>query len=355
VDLSDAPAFVDDEEIAIREAVPGDLPTLAAFTADTWENGDYIADAFPRWMEADDPDSETIVAVDLTADPLSADEVEGVDSADVGELPDDRPVGICQAVGLSDHEGWMQAMRVDPAYRGRGLSVAMNDAGFYWLYQTGRRVARNMVFSWNTGGLGTSRACGFDPGTEFRWVRPEPDASAPEVAGDASVVDGGEPRSSSSRMGSDDADAAWSFWSSSDARDDLRGLALDTGESWALAELTRERLRNAAQDNRLQVVSGREGGIGGFSYRTRTSEQEDDGESFTRAEYGVAAWTDPDACEALLAAISRDAAAAGADRTRVLVPEDVRWVSDTAAAGVDIGDEPDFVMAADLTRRPWER
>lgn len=342
MDLSDAPAFVDDEDIAIREAVPGDLPTLAAFTADTWENGDYIADAFPRWMESDDPDTKTVVAVDLTAEPLSAAEVEGVDPADVGDLPDDRPVGICQAVGLSDHEGWMQAMRVDPAYRGRGLSVAMNDAGFYWLSQTGRRVARNMVFSWNTGGLGTSRAGGYDPGTEFRWVKPEPDAEAPEAAGDAGVVD-------------PDPDAAWSFWTSSDARDDLRGLALDTGESWALSEVTRERLRDAAKDDRLQVVSGREGGVGGFSYRTRTTEREEDGESFTRAEYGVAAWTDPDACEALLAAISRDAAAVGADRTRVLVPEDVRWVSDTAAAGVDVGDEPDFVMAADLTRRPWER
>ena len=334
--------YAADDAIAIREAVPGDLPTLAAFTADTWESGDYIADAFPRWMESDDPDVKTIVAADRDAEPLGADEVEGVDPDDVGDLPEDRPVGICQAVGLSEHEGWMQAMRVDPAYRGRGLSVAMNDAGFHWLHETGRRVARNMVFSWNTGGLGTSRACGFDAGTEFRWVQPEPDADAPESAGDAAAVDA-------------DPDAAWSFWAGSDAREDLRGLTLDTGESWALSELTRERLHDAADDGRLQVVSAADGGVGGMSYRARTSEREEDGEQITRAEYGVAAWSDPDAAEALLSAISRDAAAVDADRTRVLVPEDVRWVSDTAAAGVDIGDEPDFVMAADLSRRQWER
>jgi len=356
MDVTAATEYADDEDIEVREAVPGDLPTLAAVTADTWESGDYIADAFPRWMASDDPDTKTFVAADLTAEPLAAEEVAGVDERsssarqtqsedidpdDVGELPDDRPVGICQAVGLSEHEGWMQAMRVDPEYRGRRLSRALNDAGFHWLYETGRRVARNMVFSWNTSGLGASRVNGFEPGTEFRWVQPDPDADATPRTDDAAAIDPGP-------------DAAWGFWTDSTARDELDGLALDDEESWALSELTRERLRAAAADGRLQVVSAAGGGVGGFSYRVRTSEREgDDGEPKTRAEYGVAAWRDPDACEALLSAISRDAASVDADTTRVLIPESVRWVSDTAVAGVDIGDEPDFVMRADLTKQHW--
>lgn len=342
MDLTDD-EFAADEDIAVREAVPGDLPTLAAFTADTWESGDYIADAFPQWMDDDGQNAKTVVAVDLTAEPLAADEVKHIDAGDVDELPEDRPVGICQAVGLSDHEGWMQAMRVDPEYRGRGLSVAMNDAGFKWLYETGRRVARNMVFSWNTGGLGTSRACGFDPGTEFRWVHPEPSSEADGSDSDTTVVDA-------------DPDAAWSFWSDSATREDLRGVALTVDESWSLSELTRERVREAATAGRLITVSAADGGIGGFSYRARTTEQTDDnGDSSVRAEYGVAAWSDPAVCTELLSAISRDAAEIGADQTRVLVPESARWVSDTAAAGIDVGDEPDFVMRADLTERPWER
>jgi len=341
MDVTRATEYSTDPEIEVREAVPGDYPAVVAFTADTWESGDYIPDAFPQWMADDDPDTRTFVAVDTSAAPPAPESVDGVDPDDVTDLADDRAVGICQAVGLSEHEGWMQAMRVDRDYRGRRLSRALNDAGFHWLYETGRRVARNMVFSWNTSGLGASRVNGFDPGTEFRWVQPAPDADATARTDDAGVVDA-------------DPDAAWGFWTDAAARDALDGLALDPSESWALSELTRERLRQAAADDRLLVVSAPDGGVGGFSYRVRTSEREDDdGESRARAEYGVAAWRDPASCDALLAAIRRDAAFVGADTTRVLIPESVEYVSDAALAGADVGEEPDFVMRADLTERHW--
>ncbi|MFW5938845.1 MAG: N-acetyltransferase family protein [Halolamina sp.] len=335
-----ATEYVDDEEIEIRVATPGDYPAVAAFTTDTWETGDYIPDAFPQWMARRDPDTRTFVAVDLTESPPNPAAVDGVDPADVDELAPDRAVGICQAVGLSEHEGWMQAMRVDPAYRGRRLSRALNDAGFHWLYETGRRVARNMVFSWNTRGLGASRINGFEPGTEFRWVQPAPDADATPRTDDAVATD-------------PDPDAAWGFWTDSAARDALDGLSLDPTESWAVSELTRERLRTAAAEDRLLVVEAPDGGVGGFSFRARTSERENDGVERTRAEYGLAAWRDEQSCEALLAAISHDAAAAGADEARVPIPESARWASDAAMAGVELGDEPDFVMRADLTKRHW--
>jgi hypothetical protein len=63
----------------------------------------------------------------------------------------------------------------------------------------------------------------------------------------------------------------------------------------------------------------------------------------------VAAWADPAAADALLAAVARDAARVGADETRVLIPESVQWVSDAALAGADIAEEPSFILAADLT------
>ncbi|MFW5935324.1 MAG: N-acetyltransferase family protein, partial [Halolamina sp.] len=333
--------YAADDEIEVRTAEPGDYPAVAAFTADTWESGDYIPDAFRRWMADDDPDTRTFVAVDTTESPPDPERVDAVDADEVDGVAEDRAVGICQAVGLSEHEGWMQAMRVDPDYRGQRLSRALNDAGFHWLHETGRRVARNMVFSWNTEGLGASRVNGFEPGTEFRWVQPEPEVDATARTDDAAVIDA-------------DPDAAWGFWSDSAARDALDGLGLDPGESWALSELTRERLRRAADEDRLLVVSAPDGGVGGFGYRVRTSEREgDDSESEVRAEYGVAAWAGAESCDALLSAISRDAAAAGADTTRVLIPESATWVSDAALAGAEIGEDPDFVMRADLTRRHW--
>ena len=342
MDLTDETEYSADDEITVREATIGDYPAVAAFTANTWESGDYIPDTFPNWMASDDPDTKTFVAVDTTESPPAPEDVDGVDPADVDGLAEGRAVGICQAVGLSEHEGWMQAMRVDPDYRGRRLSRALNDAGFHWLYESGRRVARNMVFSWNTAGLGASRVNGFDPGTELRWAEPEPEADATPRTDDAVAID-------------PDPDAAWGFWTDSATRDALDGLALDPDESWALSELTRERLRTAAEDGRLLVVSASDGGIGGFAVRARTSERRDeDGETQVRGEYGVAAWSDAESCDALFVAVRRDAASVGADTTRVLIPESATWVSDTALSGADVGDEPDFVMRSDLTERHWE-
>ena len=354
----DTPEFIDDPDLTVRPAVLGDHPAVASFTADTWgEGSDYVPRAFPSWMGDEGDQQRTFVVVDTEAEPPAPETVDAAEEGAAGaaDVPEDgAAVGLCQAVALSEHEGWLQAMRVHPDYRGRGLSVALNDAAFYWLWDQGCTVARNMVFSWNTAGLAGSRASGFGPGTEFRWLQPEPDSDAEKP--DFPALDTTSPTQR--------ADAAWGFWQRSKAREELAGLALDSEESWALSELTREKLRDAAADGRLQVVTsdapvrGDGGGTGvrGFAYRTRTYDREnDDGEMETWAEYGVAAWADHEAGTRLLEAIARDAADVGADRTRVAVPEDVTWVSDAADVGVGADDEPEFVMHADLTRQQWRR
>lgn len=302
----------------IRRARAADYEDVAAFTTDTWadrreDGGDYIPRVFEDWVESDGPRQRTLVA-----DPEGADGL----------------AGLAQFVLLSEHEAWAQGMRTNPTYRGQGVGSELVHEGFDWARERGATVARNMVFSWNVMGLGHSRATGFAPATEFRWVHPEPDGNA---SPDHEVTD--------------DAHAAWRFWQDSAARDHLRGLALHTEESWALAELTRDRLAGARDDrDGLLVVQDESTGTEGFTFRTRTYEREDDeGVERTWAEYGVAGWTDRDAAEDLLAAVARDAASVGADRTRVLLPEDVSMVSDVAVTRTEIGDEPDFVMAADLT------
>jgi hypothetical protein len=52
-----------------------------------------------------------------------------------------------------------------------------------------------------------------------------------------------------------------------------------------------------------------------------------------------------------LRAVSVDAAACDADRTRVLIPELPRPVSNVALLRAALADYPDFVFAADLTGR----
>jgi GNAT superfamily N-acetyltransferase len=301
-------------ELRVRQAELDDYEDVAAFTSDTWadrrEDGDYIPRVFEDWVESDGPRQRTFVA-------------------DAG----DDVAGIVQFVLLSEHEAWAQGMRANPDYRGAGVGLELAHAGFDWARERGATVARNMVFSWNVMGLGHSRAAGFGPASEFRWVHPEPDADA-----------------SPDRAVTGDVNAAWRYWQDSDARDRLRGLALHTEESWALAELTRDRLDAAADRDGLLVVQDETEGTRGFTFRTRTYDREDDdGTEQTFAEYGVAAWTGRAACNALLDAIAEDAASVDADRTRVLIPEHVEAVSDVAVTRTEIGEEPDFVMAADLT------
>ena len=294
--------------VETRPARPDDREAVVAFTRDTWPElgGDYIPDVFDEWVESDGPNQRTLVA-----------------------CVDDRPVGICQGVLLSAHEAWGQGMRVHPEYRGKGISEALSEALFEWTGGRGATVCRTMVFSWNEAGLGQARSVGFEPVTEFRWLEP---AADPEAA----------PGLEATR----DPAVAWSAYRNSDAARHLEGLGLDLSESWALAEVTADRL--AAAEASVAVVDDqrRRGG----TYRTRTFEREtDDGGAETWAEYGVGAWTDRETLDALSAAVARDAAEAGAERARLLVPETPRHVSDAAYARVPYDDDPDFVLERDLT------
>ena len=309
----------------VREARPADADAVAAFTRDTWadrDTTDYLPDVFPEWAASDDPDRRTLV-VDVGGDP-----------------PTDELAAVANAAVLSEWEAWVQGMRVAPAHRGEGHAVRLTRALFAWARDRGAAVARNMVFSWNAPSLGLSRRVGFDPCTEFRWATPSPD---PDPDADPSLDRTADP------------DGGWAFWSGCDARDHLRGLALAPDESWALSQLTRDRLRAAADDGRLLTVS--DGGVCGLSLRNRTYDREvdvDDGETEetrtqTWAEYAVGAWADADAADALFDAVARDAAAVGADRARVLIPESVTYVTHAAAARTGVSDAPDFVLAADLT------
>ncbi|EMA59303.1 GNAT family N-acetyltransferase [Halorubrum lipolyticum] len=348
---SDGAAAAD--RVVVREARPADADAVAAFARDTWgeRHDDYIPRVFPEWAESDDPDSRTLVA---TLPPAAVAETGGVTERD-GRDPGDTlvegdgagaaapgepeaVVGCIQGVLLSEWEAWGQGIRVDPAARGHGVGTALSAAALDWARDRGATVCRNMVFSWNVMGLGQSRAVGFEPATEFRFAEPAPDASGLNTTDFDALAD-------------PDPNATWAFWGDSDARDHLRGLALDPDESWACSELTRERLRDAADGGRLLAVADADA-LAGFAVRTRVTEREEDGEATRIATYGVAAWRGVEAAGALYDAIAADADAVDADAARVLIPETVEHVSDTGANRVPVAAEPDFVMAADLTGAP---
>ncbi|PSP61224.1 GNAT family N-acetyltransferase [Halobacteriales archaeon QH_8_67_36] len=293
----------------VRKARPDDEGAVVAFAWDVWadrpETADYVPDVFASWVDSDGPDQHTVVAdIDGTA------------------------AGLCQAVMLTDDEAWFQGMRVDPDHRGTGLGLAMVEHCFDWARERGATVGRNMVFSWNDAGLGQSVAAGFEPDTAFRFAHPEPRTDAEP---DTDVYN--------------DPAAAWSYWTASEARSHLSGLALDSDRAWALSELTRERLRRLADDEAVFAVS--DDGTTGMACRTGTrADPSGDGRL---AEYAVGAWADREAAASLFDAIRADAAGLDVDGTRVLLPETPRHVAEAAAVRAELADWPDFVLTADLT------
>ncbi|MHB9287785.1 GNAT family N-acetyltransferase [Halobacteriales archaeon Cl-PHB] len=300
----------------VRRARVDDYDDVVAFTADTWaereDAGDYIPDVFHDWVESDGPNQRTVVA-----------EIDG----DVA--------GLCQGLLLTDHEAWLQGMRVNPDYRGGDVGELMDEDLFDWAVDNGATVARNIVFSWNDAGLGQSLAAGFDPRCSFRWAHPTPRETTP-----------------SNRVGADPG-AAWSYWTRSDARTSLAGLNLHPDQSWAVSELTRDRLDRLADEQRVFTVT--DDGTRGFAYRTRTTEGHTDEGHQKVAEYGVAAWADCTVAADLFDTIRADAAALGVDQTRVLIPETPRHVAEAATVRAEPSDWPSFVFEADLTARRTER
>jgi GNAT superfamily N-acetyltransferase len=320
-------------DVEIRPATHDDYDDVVAFTEHTWEDrdgGDYIPSIYHDWIDKER--AETFVA-------------------DAG----DELAGIAQVVALTEDEAWCQGMRTNPDYRGQGVSVAINVGMFDWARERGATVARNMVFSWNMAGLGASRGIGFEPATSFRWAEPDPDPS-PDTDSTSTLGTEAEADSGSGYEVVHDPGSAWTYWSGSDARDHLRGLALSTAESWAVDTLSRDTLEWASDETALIAVRD-EAGTAGMAFRTRDYEREDDdGETTHHAEYGVGAWADAHAARVLFDAIARDAAEVGADESRVLIPETPRHVSDAAYVRAGISEDPDFVLEVDLTgeypRRP---
>jgi GNAT superfamily N-acetyltransferase len=327
-----------DDGLRLRRAHPADYDAVASFTRDTWADRggtDYVPRIYHDWIADDGPDQRTLL-FDASGTPVDTDAGEGADEV----------AAIAQAVRLSEWEAWLQGMRVNPDYRRRGLATRLTRACFDWARDRGARVARNWIHSWNVPSLGLSRTAGFDPGIETRWAKPTADADSTPGRTAAGPDSGPAPTVTA------DPAAAWGFWTRSDARTALAGLALDDEETWAVSTLTRDRLRAAADDGRLFVVGGDGDRVRGLTYRNRTYTYDpDDGPSTTYAEYAVGAWRpgDADAAATLFAAVARDAAAVDADETRVLVPERVDWISDAALAGVTLAEEPSFSLEADLT------
>ena len=109
--------------LVVRRARPEDEAAVLAFASRTWHDWDYIPNAWPVWLDADD-------GVML-----------------VGCRPDGQPVAVSRVALLTPTEGWVEGIRVDPEVRGLDIASDLQVAELAWAAAQGveRRALRDRI------------------------------------------------------------------------------------------------------------------------------------------------------------------------------------------------------------------
>lgn len=190
----------------IREARLDDVPGIASWTTDTFEWGDYVADALPHWI--DDPAGVVLVAES-----------------------DGAIVATGRVAMVSATEAWAQGTRVHPDHRRRGIGTMLSDRLWQWARNRGALVVRLAVEDDNDAALAQVASMGFRRVVEWRF--------ASRLLGEGSPVpvgNGGRRVPSPERLQpahSAEAEPAFLSWSGSTLAGAAKGL-FPIGWVWRL-------------------------------------------------------------------------------------------------------------------------
>ncbi len=270
----------------IRPAVHSDQEAIAAFTAATFEWGDYIAEVFDDWLA--DEAGQVMVAAD----------------------ENNRAIAIGRGAMLSPTEAWLQGARVSPAWRRRGLATRIGEALVEWARDRGALVARLGTEDWNVAAQGQVEAGGFRPVGE--WVVATREIKGAEPATSSNGGKRAQARRKLKQAHSSEAVPAWVSWRSGPLVQPSRGLH---SWHWRWARLELEHLEQAARDGELWFSQA------GWAY-VRTEEE--------RLSVG---WLDcgPDDASDMVRSLVDLAIAADAARLQIATPR-VDWLESALAA-----------------------
>lgn len=115
-------------EIEIRQARAEDRAAVLAFCEHTWEWGDYIEYVWDEWLS--NSAGQLLVAL-----------VYG------------HPVGIVHVVMLNETDAWQEGMRVDPAYRQRGIAGRLSMEAGAEAMRRGATTVRLLTSSTNVASI----------------------------------------------------------------------------------------------------------------------------------------------------------------------------------------------------------
>lgn len=213
--------------LTIRPARSSDQPAIAAFTIDTFDWGDYVAEAFDDWLSQ--PRSSLVVAVNEV----------------------DTAIAMSRSRLLSPTEAWFHAARVHPDWRGRGIAGDMALVLRDWAVGEGALVGRLLIEDWNHSSIRHVEKIGFRRVVDvLRATKPIGDASPnPDGNGGKRVAS----RLRARPAHASDAAPAFSSWSIGELGRAMRGL---TGGNWTFARLTVDRLVAAAGAGAFWEIGG---------------------------------------------------------------------------------------------------
>ncbi len=200
-------------DYVIRSGRPDDLESIATWTQDTFEWGDYIAERYLDWLT--DTNSAVLVCADK----------------------DDAVRALVHASMPSPTEGWMQGARVHPEFKRAGMGSALNHAGVEWAKARGARVIRLAIEADNPTAQIQVSKIGYRPGSTWTAGFTKPDPSFRAITGS-----GLRPSTPA------DVDSAWMFWSTSDLAGPARGMLCN---GWVWRQARPRDLQAAAADGRL--------------------------------------------------------------------------------------------------------
>lgn len=266
-------------DLQIRPARAEDKAAIAAFTGNTFTWGDYIVDAFDRWLT--DDRGQLVVATD----------------------DDGTAVAVVHWRFIGPAEVWGEGIRVDPRYRRRGISARLTEEGVRWAREHGAEVIRLVTEDWNEPAQHLLDETGFRQVSRWAMWERQVGNAAPNIPSN-----GGTRQPAGDRLmpaGRSEVDPAFIAWQVGEISTAAHGFIT---ERWTWRKFQREDLEGAARRRALWVCPA--GWLIG---------EADDERSDTFWVSWVATTPD-DAYRLFRAAIDR-AADQGAERLVVMLPE----------------------------------